>query len=61
MIGNMEARKLPLLIVANKMDLPNASPSRIKAAFPQHAMVQISALEGSNIDNLYQAIATQFG
>ncbi len=60
-IGNMEARKLPLLIVANKMDLPNASPARIKAAFPQHAMVQISALEGSNIDNLYQAIAAYFG
>ncbi len=60
-IGNMEARKLPLLIVANKMDLPNASPARIKAAFPQHAMVQISALEGSNIDNLYQAIAAHFG
>src|SRR5512136_2540926 len=60
-IGNMEARKLPLLIVANKMDLPNASPSRIKAAFPQHAMVPISALEGSNIDNLYQAITNRFG
>jgi len=60
-IGNMEARKLPLLIVANKMDLPNASPARIKAAFPQHAMVTISALEGSNIDNLYQAIAAHFG
>jgi len=43
------------------MDLPNASPARIKAAFPQHAMVQISALEGSNIDNLYQAIAAHFG
>jgi small GTP-binding protein len=60
-IGNMEARKLPLLIVANKMDLPNASPAKIKAAFPQHAMVQISALEGSKMDDLYQAIATQFG
>jgi GTPase len=60
-IGNMEARKLPLLIVANKMDLPNASPSRIKAAFPQHAMVPISALEGSNIDDLYKAIAHNFG
>ena len=60
-IGNMEARKLPLLIVANKMDLPDASPARIRAAFPQHAVVQISALEGSNIDNLYQAIAAHFG
>jgi 50S ribosomal subunit-associated GTPase HflX len=57
----MEARRLPLLIVANKMDLPNASPARIKAAFPQHSMVQISALEGSNLDNLYQAIAAHFG
>ena len=60
-IGNMEARKLPLLIVANKMDLPNASPSRISAAFPQHSIVPISALEGSNIDDLYQAIATHCG
>jgi GTP-binding protein Era len=60
-IGNMEARGLPLLIVANKTDLPEASPSRIKSAFPQHAMVSISALEGSNIDELYQAIANNFG
>lgn len=60
-IGNMEARGLPLLIVANKNDLPDASPSRIKSAFPQHPVVQISALDGSNIDGLYQAIATHFG
>ncbi|MGC9514120.1 GTP-binding protein [Methanocrinis sp.] len=60
-VGNMEARKLPLLIVANKMDLPKASPSRIKAAFPQHPLVTISALEGSNIDQLYVAIARHFG
>lgn len=60
-IGNMEARGLPLLIVANKNDLPNSSPARIKSAFPQHPMVQISALDGSNIEGLYQAIATHFG
>src|SRR5512136_141567 len=60
-IGNMEARKLPLLIVANKMDLPEASPARIKAAFPQHSMVSVSALEGTNIDELYQAITNRFG
>jgi GTPase len=60
-IGNMEARGLPLLIVANKTDLPDASAARIKSAFPQHSMVAISALEGSNIDELYQAIANNFG
>ncbi|MHC1631966.1 MAG: Era-like GTP-binding protein [Methanotrichaceae archaeon] len=60
-VGNMEARKLPLLIAANKIDLPKSSPGRIKAAFPQHPMVSISALEGINIDELYEAIAKHFG
>ena len=60
-VGNMEARDLPLLIVSNKIDLPDSSPTRIKAAFPQHPMVQISALEGENIDKLYEAIAEHFG
>ncbi|MET1124904.1 MAG: Era-like GTP-binding protein [Archaeoglobaceae archaeon] len=60
-VGNIEARKLPLLIVANKIDLPNASPARIKAAFPQHPVVPISALKGINIDSLYRAMAERFG
>ncbi len=60
-IGNMEARKLPLLIAANKIDLPESSPSTIRDAFPQHPMVAISALEGKNIDNLYEEIAKRFG
>ncbi len=60
-VGNIEARKLPLIIVANKIDLPNASPARIKAAFPQHTVIPISALKGLNIDTLYRCIAEKFG
>ncbi|MBC2762352.1 MAG: GTP-binding protein [ANME-2 cluster archaeon] len=60
-IGNMEARKLPLLIAANKIDLPESSPARIHSAFPQHPLVPISALEGQNIDALYEEIADHFG
>ncbi|NYT00380.1 MAG: GTP-binding protein [Methanocellales archaeon] len=60
-VGNMEARELPLLIIANKIDLQEASPARIKSAFPQHPVIPISALEGLNIDKLYEAIANQFG
>ncbi|MCG7851765.1 MAG: Era-like GTP-binding protein [Methanosarcinaceae archaeon] len=60
-IGNMEARSLPLLIAANKIDLPESSPKTIKDAFPQHPMVAISALEGENIDKLYEEIAKRFG
>ncbi len=60
-IGNMEARKLPLLIAANKIDLAESAPSHIKSAFPQHPMVPISALTGDNIDLLYEQIADHFG
>lgn len=60
-IGNMEARNLPLLIVANKVDLEDAAPASIKGAFPQHPMVSISALEGLNIDTLYEEIGKRFG
>ena len=60
-IGNMEARKLPILIAANKIDLPESSPARIRSAFPQHPLVPISALDGQNIDALYEEIADHFG
>lgn len=60
-VGNIEARKLPLIIAANKIDLPNASPARIKSAFPQHTVVPISALKGLNMDTFYKVLAEKFG
>ncbi len=60
-VGNMEARGKPMLIAANKIDRPNASAARIKAAFPQHPIVPISALEGHNIEKLYEELAHRFG
>ncbi|MBS1263203.1 MAG: GTPase Era [Methanonatronarchaeales archaeon] len=60
-IGNMEARKLPLLIVANKTDQDGASPQRIMDAFPQHPVVQTSALEGEGIEELYESMIHHFG
>ena len=59
-LGNLEARRLPVIIVANKVDLPEASPATIKAAFPQHPVVPVSAGEGTNMDALYEAIAKHF-
>ncbi len=60
-LGNLEARKLPIVIVANKMDLPEASPATIKSAFPQHPVVPLSAGEGTNMDALYEVMAKHFG
>ncbi|MCK8519223.1 Era-like GTP-binding protein [Methanoculleus sp. 7T] len=61
MVGIIESRNLPVLIVANKNDLPDASPARIKSAFPQHPVVAISGLEGNNVDELYEKMTSYFG
>ncbi|MBP2147096.1 small GTP-binding protein [Methanofollis sp. W23] len=61
MIGIIESRKLPVVIVANKIDLPDAAPQRIRSAFPQHPVVQISGMEGKNIESLYDAMTEVFG
>ncbi len=60
-LGNLEARKIPIIIVANKIDSKKARPDLIKEAFPQYDVVPASALTGENIDHLYEAIAKHAG
>jgi len=55
-IGNLEAKDIPILILANKTDLEGADPSRVRDAFPQHPVLEVSAKEGENIDKLYEEI-----
>lgn len=57
LLGNLEAKKIPVVIVANKIDLKKAKVKRIMDAFPQYPVVGISALKGKNMNELYQAIA----
>ncbi len=60
-IGNLEARDLPILIAANKIDAEDASPATLKSAFPQHPVVPISALTGYNTEKLYNKMVKNFG
>ncbi len=60
-IGNLEARDLPILIAANKIDAEDASPATLKSAFPQHPVVPISALTGYNTEKLYSKMVKNFG
>ena len=60
-LGNLEARNLPVLIAANKIDVEESSPATLKSAFPQHPVVPISALTGYNSDNLYSTMIKHFG
>jgi GTPase len=55
-IGNLEARKIPVLIVANKIDLKKADIKKVQAAFPQYDVLGISAKVGTNVDQFYEAL-----
>jgi len=59
-LGNLEARKKPVIIAANKIDTDGASPAALKNAFPQHPVVPISALTGYNVDALYDEMIKTF-
>ena len=59
-LGNLEARNLPVLIAANKIDMEDSSPATLKSAFPQHPVVPISALTGYNSDTLYSTMVKHF-
>ncbi|MEK6898504.1 MAG: Era-like GTP-binding protein [Nanoarchaeota archaeon] len=55
-IGNLVARKIPVLIVANKIDLRRADSKKIESAFPDYEVVGISAKKRLNMDDFYEAL-----
>lgn len=55
-IGNLAARKIPVLIVANKVDLRKSNIRKIQAAFPQYDVIGVSAKYGKNINEFYNAL-----
>ncbi|MFB6280813.1 MAG: GTP-binding protein [Haloferacaceae archaeon] len=61
LIGIIESQDLPVLIFANKTDLEESNVKRIADAYPQHEVVPLSALEGDNMDTVYDTIAEHFG
>lgn len=55
-IGNLIARKIPVLIVANKIDKKKSDVKKIEAAFPDYEVVGISAKYGENLEEFYESI-----
>ncbi|MDP2924840.1 MAG: Era-like GTP-binding protein [Nanoarchaeota archaeon] len=55
-IGNLISRNIPVLIAANKIDLPKADIKKIEAAFPEYEVVGISAKYGKNMDEFYESV-----
>lgn len=55
-VGNLVARKIPVLIVANKIDLRKADIKKVEAAFPEYEVVGISAKLGKNMEEFYESL-----
>ena len=55
-IGNLVAKKIPVLIVANKIDLKKADLKKIESAFPEYDAVGTSAKYGTNLEEFYESI-----
>ena len=55
-IGNLVARKIPVLIVANKVDLRKSHVKKIIDAFPEYGVVGISARYGKNLEEFYDSL-----
>ena len=57
-IGNLVARKIPVLIIGNKVDLKKADLKKIEAAFPEYEVVGISARFGTNMEDFYESLVS---
>ena len=55
-IGNLQARDIPVLVVGNKVDLKKADLKKMQAAFPQYDIVGVSAKYGKNIKGFYDSL-----
>ena len=55
-IGNLVARNIPVLVVANKIDLKKANVKKIESAFPEYDVVGISAKYWKNMEEFYESI-----
>ena len=55
-IGNLQARNIPVLVVGNKVDLKKSDLKKIEAAFPQYEVIGISAKYGTSMDEFYERL-----
>ncbi len=55
-IGNLVARKIPVLIVANKVDAKKSNVKKVESAFPEYDVVGISAKYGTNMEEFYESL-----
>ena len=69
-INHAKAAEVPIIVAVNKIDKPSADPKKVKTELLQHEVfvesmggetleVEVSAIEGTNLDKLLEAIVLQ--
>ncbi|MEO0398277.1 MAG: translation initiation factor IF-2 [Pseudomonadota bacterium] len=69
-ISHAKAAEVPIIVAINKIDKPDANPTKVRTDLLQHEMqvesmggeiqdVEVSALAGTNLDGLLEAITLQ--
>jgi len=53
-LGNLDARKIPFIIVSNKIDLKKSDTTKIRNSFPGYDVIGVSARTGDMMKELYK-------
>ena len=55
-LGNLVARNVPVLVIANKIDLKKSDLKKVRGAFPEYQVEGVSAKTGENIEEFYEEL-----
>ncbi len=55
-LGNLDARNTPLLIVSNKVDLKKSDTTRVRNSFPGYEVIGVSAKTGAMMNEFYRML-----
>ncbi|MEE9323600.1 MAG: Era-like GTP-binding protein [Candidatus Aenigmarchaeota archaeon] len=55
-LGNLDARNIPLLIVSNKVDLKRSDTTRVRNSFPGYEVIGVSAKTGAMMNEFYKML-----
>ena len=60
-LGNLDARGIPVMIVSNKIDLKSSNTATVREMFPKYNTIGISAKNGDMMDDFYDMMLQNVG
>ena len=60
-LGNLDARGIPVMIVSNKIDLKASNTALVREIFPKYNTIGVSAKNGDNMNDFYDMMLQNIG